>query len=260
METSQTEVTGVKIAYGRRGAGAPLVLIHGYPLDHSIWEPLGVLLEHDFDLIMPDLRGFGGSQVQDASGSIDAYGSDVTGLLRQLHVSRAILVGHSMGGYVALAITRNRPDIVAGLGLVSSQLTADTPERREGRRAGAKQVTEDGVEPVASAMSLQLTADPRIQASMHDLIRIQKPAGLASALLAMAGRPDSREMLGHLKIPVVAIHGDEDRLIPFDRGREVKELLATADFVSVTGAGHLPMLENPAAVADGLRLFLKRSS
>ena len=258
MKTEKTNIDGVEIAYARLGKGVPLVLIHGYPLDHSIWEPLGVLLERDFDLIMPDMRGFGASQIVDSSGSIDAYGSDVAGLLRELQVPQAIFAGHSMGGYVALAIARNQPAIVTGLGLISSQVRADTPERREGRHASARKVIEEGVGPVASAMSTQLTENPRIQADMHDLIQRQDPAGLASALLAMAGRPDSRAMLGMLEVPVVAIHGDRDGLIPVDRGREVKELLPAAELLTVPGAGHLPMLENPEAVASGLRLFLKR--
>jgi 3-oxoadipate enol-lactonase len=258
MKTLQANASSVEIAYGRLGRGVPLVLIHGYPLDHTIWEPLAALLESDFDLIMPDMRGFGASQMQDPSGSIDAYGSDVAVLLRQLQVPAAIVAGHSMGGYVALAMARSYPNVVTGLGLVSSQVGADTPERREGRIASAAKVMDEGVAPVATAMSAQLTADPRIQASMHDLILKQKPAALASALLAMAGRFDSRELLGKLTIPVVAIHGEDDQLIPVDRGREVRKLLPSADLVTVPGAGHLPMLENPEVVANALRLLLRR--
>jgi len=255
MKEFKTNIDGIDIAYARQGEGVALVLVHGYPLDHSIWEPIVALLERDFDLIMPDLRGFGGSQVEDASGSIDTYASDVAGLLRQLEVPRAIVAGHSMGGYVALALARNHPGIVTGLALVSSQLRADTPERSEGRHQSARQVMAEGVGPVASAMSSQLTADPRIQASMQALIERQAPAGLAYALLAMAGRPDAREMIANLRIPVVAIHGDQDALIPIDRGREVKEVLPSAEIVTVPGAGHLLMMENPEAVARGLRLF-----
>jgi 3-oxoadipate enol-lactonase len=258
MKTLQANVGGVQIAYARRGSGEPLVLIHGYPLDHSIWEPLAALLGEDFDIIMPDLRGFGDSQAADASGSIDAYASDLAELLRQLQVPQAVIAGHSMGGYVALAMIRNHPAMVVGLGLVSSQVRADTPDRREGREAAARKVLYDGVEHVARAMSAQLADDPRIQAKMHDLIGRQTPAGLAAALRAMAERPDSMEMVGKLGIPVVVIHGNVDRLIPIDRGREVKELLPTAALVQVDGAGHLPMIEKPDAVAGGLRLFLKR--
>jgi 3-oxoadipate enol-lactonase len=258
MKTLHVSIDGAEMAYARRGKGVPLVLIHGYPLDHSIWEPLAALLEGDFDLIMPDLRGFGASQMHDPSGSIDAYGSDVAALLRQLQVPAAIVAGHSMGGYVALAMARRYPSVVTGLGLVSSQVRADTPERREGRRASAAKVMDEGVRPVAIAMSAQLTADRQIQASMHDLILRQKPRALASALLAMAGRLDSREPLGKLKIPVVAIHGEDDQLIPVDRGREVKELLPSAGLVTVPAAGHLPMLEHPEVVANALRLFLRR--
>ena len=121
MKPWQSNGDSTGIAYARQGTGVPLVLIHGYPLDRSIWEPLVGPLGEDFELIMPDLRGFGGSHVADASGSIDAYGSDVTGLLRQLQVPRAIVAGHSMGGYVALGIVRHHPEMVAGLCLVEGR-------------------------------------------------------------------------------------------------------------------------------------------
>src|SRR5512141_322859 len=121
MEMTKANIDGINLAYARRGEGSPLVLIHGYPLDHSIWSEVAPLLEHDFDLIIPDLRGFGQSDVMEADASIMDYASDIAGLLTHLHLHRAYIAGHSMGGYVALAFARMYEDRVGGLGLVSSQ-------------------------------------------------------------------------------------------------------------------------------------------
>ena len=123
----KTKVNGIKLAYERRGKGMPMALLHGYPLDHSIWAPLVPLLEDDFDLILPDLRGFGESQAVGTDFAMADYAADVAGLLGQLGIQKAAVVGHSMGGYVALAFMRAYPASVLGLGLVSSQTLGTGP-------------------------------------------------------------------------------------------------------------------------------------
>src|SRR5687767_15485401 len=123
-------VNGIELAYERQGTGAPLVLLHGFPLDHHLWDQVVPLLEDTFDLIIPDLRGFGESSMGDSPNSLDTYASDIAGLLDYLGIQRAAIAGHSMGGYIALAFIRLYPERVGGLGLVASQVVADTPERR----------------------------------------------------------------------------------------------------------------------------------
>src|SRR4029079_7801241 len=118
-------VNGIQIAFERQGAGAPLVLIHGFPLDHSSWDALLPHLD-GFDVITPDLRGFGESAIVDGAYNIADMAGDVLSLLYALKIERAALVVHSMGGYVALAAARKSPARIAGLGLVSTQALADT--------------------------------------------------------------------------------------------------------------------------------------
>src|SRR5512143_3907830 len=102
--TNQTlNIDGINIAFTRRGTGPSMLLIHGYPLDRSIWDQVAPLLEAEFDLIIPDLRGFGASDVMEADRSIIEYATDLAGLMERLRIRRARIVGHSMGGYVALA-------------------------------------------------------------------------------------------------------------------------------------------------------------
>src|SRR3990172_423359 len=99
----ETAVVGdVRLSYVRRGRGNPLILLHGYPLDHSIWESISHMLETKFDLILPDLRGFGGSSTIDTAYGVEDMAGDIAGLMDHLGVSKVYLGGHSMGGYVAL--------------------------------------------------------------------------------------------------------------------------------------------------------------
>ncbi|SRR5581483_654644 len=253
----KVKIAGINIAYVRRGTGNPLVLIHGYPLDHTIWDEIAPLLEADFDLIIPDLRGFGQSDLTEADDSIVDYASDIADLLSHLRIKRAILAGHSMGGYVALAFAREYPDRVSGLALVSSQTIADTPEKRDGRYETAKQVIGHGVHVVTEAMTPKLSSNPRIQEFVRGLISKQRPLGICTALTAMAERPDSTDLLQTFKFPVVIVHGDADALIPVERAREMKLSVPQAHFVELLGLGHLPMMENPQEVAEALKFFVK---
>ena len=255
MEMEKVNIDGINIAYARRGRGAPLVLIHGYPLDHTIWQGVAPLLERDFDVIMPDLRGFGESDVMQADDSIVDYASDIAGLLTHLKINKAYVVGHSMGGYVALAFARMYEQRLSGLGMVSSQVAADTEERKQGRYATAAQVLEQGVQPVADTMAASLSPDPAVQDFARDIIARQSPAGGASALRAMAARPDSAEIFAGFPFPVVVVHGDADALIPVERGREMKAALPAAHYVELPGVGHMPMMEDPRGVSEALHSF-----
>ncbi|MGB7873114.1 MAG: alpha/beta hydrolase, partial [Anaerolineales bacterium] len=201
-------VNGIQIAYTRKGSGKPLVLVHGYPLDHTIWDEVVPLLKDDFDIILPDLRGFGQSEVVESQYKIADMAADIAGLLDQLGIEKNVIAGHSMGGYVALAFAGAYPERVSGLGLVASQALADPPERKQGRYDAAAEIMKTGVEPVAESMSGKLTPDKRVQAYVRDLIAAQRPAGLAGSLKAMAERDDSTSILSSFQFPVVLVHGE----------------------------------------------------
>ena len=251
MET--VNVNGIQLAYERRGKGTPLVLLHGFPLDHHLWDEVVPLLEDTFDIILPDLRGFGESTTMDSPYSMDDYASDIAGLLDQLGIQKAAIVGHSMGGYAALAFVRRYPERVSGLGLVSSQVLADAPERKEGRYKSAADVSENGIGSVVATMTPKFTADEELQSYARASMERQGPAAYIGALKAMAERADSTSLLSSLNFPVVVVHGDADALIPIDRAREVKDALHRVHLVEISGAGHMPMMEAKEKTAQALK-------
>ena len=136
----KVKVNGIKIAYVRKGTGKPLVLVHGYPLDHTIWNEVVPFLESDFDIILPDLRGFGASYLVEGQYKITDMAADIAGLLDQLDIEKAVIAGHSMGGYISLAFARTYPERVAGLGLVASQALADPEDKKGGRYDAAAEI------------------------------------------------------------------------------------------------------------------------
>jgi pimeloyl-ACP methyl ester carboxylesterase len=249
----KARVNDLDMAYVREGKGTPLVLIHGYPLDHSIWDKVIPLLSDSFDVIVPDLRGFGTSTPSDATYGMSEYAADIAGLLDHLGIEQAAVVGHSMGGYVALAFAREFPQRIRGLGLVSSQALADAEDRKEARYKTAEEVAAKGVGGVADGMSGKLSADARLQEYSRDLINKQKPSGVTGALRAMAERPDSTEFLKNFQLPVVLVHGEADALIPAEQARQVAGIISHAQLVVLEGVGHLPMLEKPEQTAEALK-------
>jgi 3-oxoadipate enol-lactonase len=249
----KVNVNSIQLAYERRGKGTPLVLLHGYPLDHHLWDDVVPLLEDTFDIILPDLRGFGNSTMIDSPHTMADYASDIASLLDHLNIQSAAIVGHSMGGYVALAFARLYPNRVSGLGLISSQVLADAPERKEGRYKSAADVSANGIGSVVEAMAPKFTSDARLQEYARASMERQQPEAYMGALKAMAERSDSTSLLSSFNFPVVIVHGDADALIPIERAREVKAALPQAHFVEISGAGHMPMVEAKEKTATALK-------
>ena len=125
---------------------------------------LSPLLEDTFDLILPDLRGFGESTTVDSPYSMDDYASDIAGLLDHLGIQKAAIVGHSMGGYVALAFARLYPERVSGLGLGLFTGACRSSRRKEGRYKSAADVADKGIGSVVETMTSKFTSDARLQA------------------------------------------------------------------------------------------------
>jgi len=231
-------INGIKLAYSRHGKGNPLVLLHGYPLDHHLWDEVTPLLQDTFDLIIPDLRGFGESTTVDTPYTMDDFASDIVGLLNQIDIHKAAIIGHSMGGYVALAFAR-----------------LDPPDRKEGRYKTAAEVAEKGIGGVVETMTPKFTSDPHWQAFARQSMERQQPAAYIGALKAMAERVDSTSLISGIKYSVVVVHGDSDALIPIERAREVKAVLPESHLVEIKGAGHMPMCEAPHETAQAFMLL-----
>ena len=249
------DINNIELAYSREGNGKPLVLLHGYPLDYHLWDDIIPLLKDTFDLIVPDLRGFGDSTTVDTPYTVDDLASDIAGLLDYLGLQKTAIAGHSMGGYVALAFAKLYPDRVSALGLVSSQMLADPPDRKEGRYKTAAEVAEKGISGVVETMTPKFTSDPHWQAFARKSMEKQQPAAYIGALQAMAERGDSTSLLSSIQYPLVVIHGGADALIPIDRAREVKAAFSNAHLIELKNVGHMPMREAPKETAQGLMLL-----
>jgi len=252
------ELKPIDLYYEEVGSGVPLVLIHGFPLDHTIWQPVVPLLQDSARVILPDLRGFGKSPAPKGTYSMRLMAEDMLRLLDRLQIEKAILAGHSMGGYIALAFARAYPQRLAGLGLVATQAEADAPERRHSRPGYASPVGVKGVRVVADGMPVKLTANPEVAAQLHELIHSTTTVeGVAGCMRGMAERQDASEWLGEITVPAVVIAGAQDGMIPVDKGRSMATLLGRSWLMVIENAGHMPMMEAPRQVADALKQLMK---
>lgn len=240
----------------RTGSGQPLVLLHGFPLDNTTWGPLLPHLADHFDLILPDLAGLGRSPLPRPDYRLTDMAAALADLLRELGLPRVFIAGHSMGGYVALAFARQSPEMLLGLGLISTQALPDNAERQAARHKTAAEVAEKGPGVVADAMAAKLSANPAHEPLLRETILCQPVPGIVNALTAMAARPDASDLLPGLACPVSIIHGLADALIPPERAREIKAAIPRAHLTELPGIGHMPMLESPVETAAALKKLL----
>lgn len=252
------ELNPVDLFFEEHGEGTPVVFLHGFPFDHSIWMPLVPLLRNNARLILPDLRGFGQSPVTEDVYSMRLMAEDIVRLLDRLEVEKAVIVGHSMGGYITLSFAQAYPNRLLGLGLVATQASADNPERRQSRYKTAESVNHKGARVVASDMVKTLTPKKELVQSINDMILRTHPTGIVGALKGMAERADLTGALSHMNVPAVVIAGDADQLLPRENVETLAQMLPKGWLVNVPGAGHMLMMEEPEQVADALLELLNK--
>jgi pimeloyl-ACP methyl ester carboxylesterase len=257
------------LAYVDRGDGLPVLLVHGFPLDHTMWESQVEALSKRARVIAPDLRGFGSSPLCKADTergiSMEQYADDLVELLDVIGVSeRALLVGFSMGGYVAWQFARKYGDRLRALVPCDTRSAADTDEARAGRIKMADNVSAWGAARVAEMMGPKLTAKstaetkPEVVAAVRNIVERTAPAAIAAAQRGMAARPDMTQLLSTIKAPALVIVGAEDAISPPQEMEAIAKAIPSAEFVIIPDAGHMSPMENPEAVNENLLRFVKK--
>ena len=222
-----------------------VVLLHALPLDSLMWEPqYEALAGHE--VIAPDLYGFG--------SSMDDWASAVVGLVE----GDFVVVGASMGGYCALALTRLAPERVRALVLAGSRADPDTLERREGRAKTIQLIRERGAEALWEDMRPKLfpeDADPEVVEAARELAVEQDPDGLIRAAEAIRDRRDSTDVVEALEVPVLVAVGDRDTFVPVEDA-EALAARARDGRIAIYRSGHLPSLERPQEFNGALEALL----
>lgn len=256
-------VNGVELATADRGSGLPLVLVHGFPLHHAMWNAQLEALSGRYRVIAPDLRGFGASGVTEGTVTMEQFADDLAALLDALEIDQpVVLCGLSMGGYIAWAFWRKYPSRVRALVFCDTRAAADSPEAAANRLATAERVMREGPGPVADGMLPKLTAKvapkmhPEVIETLRQMILSTDPRGIAAAARGMAQRPDATAWLPQIACPTLVLVGQEDAISPVAEMRAIAEAIPGAQFVEIGGAGHMSPMENPAEVNVAIGAFL----
>lgn len=253
-----------QVDYDDAGTGPILVLVHGFPFDRRMWRPQAALADAA-RLIVPDLRGFGGTTGFDGTPSIAQMADDVAALLDALKVSEPVVVGGlSMGGYVALSFARRHAARLRGLILADTRAEADTAEAKANRdkliaftRANR---AVDVIDALLPKMVSERTRSERtaVVDAVRRIAGEQTTSSITAALVALRDREDATGWLGTIKVPTLVLVGSDDVLTPPAASQTLAAGIAGAELTTLPGAGHLSNLETPEAFNDAVRAFFRR--
>jgi pimeloyl-ACP methyl ester carboxylesterase len=257
------EVDGQPVNVVDRGEGDAVVFLHAFPLQAAMWDYQIDALEGSYRCLAIDLPGFGQSPppADPDATSMQAWSDLVAGVLGQLGVGTATIVGASMGGYLAMALLRHHPDLVRQLVLADTRARSDDPgvaQRRSAQqdqlRAGAEvsSLAKENVERLLSAGSMSRA---ELVDYVHALADGADPEGWIGALEAMKDRPDSMLLLRQASVRALIVVGELDRVTPIAEAMSLRSLLK-GELVIVPNVGHLPTLEDPLAFNEVLLAFL----
>ncbi|MFE1211088.1 alpha/beta fold hydrolase [Streptomyces albidoflavus] len=259
------EVDGAKLAYEEWGpeGGVPVVLVHGHPFDRSLWRAQAQRLAGaGCRVVLPDLRGYGESQVVPGRTPFPVFAGDVVALLDRLGIADAVVGGVSMGGQITMEIRRLYPERVRALVLADTSYPAETEEGRTGRLALAERLLAEGMGGYADEVigkmvaPYNVEAKPEVTAHVLRMMRATDPEGAAAALRGRADREDYEATLAEVSEPVLIVVGADDAFTTVADAEAIRRLVPHATLTVIDGAGHLPHLEQPEETGRALVEFV----
>ena len=243
----------------------PLVLLHAFPFDARMWDPVRDALPR-VPVLVVDLPGFGAARAwaEPEGATLESFADAVAEALGHAGVHTAVVVGVSMGGYVAMALAERYPGLFAGIGLLDTKAAADPPEARANRLAVARRALEEGAVAV-SGMADDVVGPtttqhrPQVVQQVRQWLAQAPPEGIAAAQRALALRPDRLTVLQDLQVPALVLYGVEDAITGEEDHGAMGAALRTEP-VRVPEAGHLAAVEQPEQVAAALAELVQRAS
>jgi 3-oxoadipate enol-lactonase len=269
VESKVANLPDRSVRYLESGSGRAIVLLHAFPLSADQWLPQLHRLPPGWRAIAPDLRGFRGADrtFDDFAlegTSMESHAADVLALMTHLEIDRAVIIGLSMGGYIAFALLRAAPARVAGLVLANTRATPDSADALAARdrmvalaeREGAAGMAREMLQKLLGRTSLR--EQPDLAEVVKQLIERNSVQGIVSAIRAMKRRPDSTPLLPAVACPTLIVSGEEDTLIPVADIAVMDHMIPGAASIIIPKAGHLTNLEVPATFHDAVARFLSQ--
>jgi pimeloyl-ACP methyl ester carboxylesterase len=256
-------LTGPTLTVNERGRGRPVVLLHGYPMDHSVWEHQAEKLSSRYRVITPDMRSIGYSAANPGKITIEKWADEVAAMLDPLAIDEPIVLGGlSMGGYIAFQFFMSHRARLAGLILCDTRAAADTPQAATGRLETAARLEREGTGFLPDTMLPRLLAPATLDGKMDVAERLRRtmlagdPSTYAATLRGLAERPDFTPLLPKIDCPTLLIVGQQDAISPVAEMTAMAHAIPGSRLVEIEAAGHVTPLEAPEAVTRALGEFL----
>ncbi len=245
------DVNGAHLFYQVSGTGTPLLLIHGFPLSGQLFQGQLAGLSQRYQVITPDLRGFGKSTTPSNQAGIETYAHDMLGLMNQLGIRKAIIGGHSMGGQVTLQMYRQAPERFLGMLLIDTNPMAASIEEMAEWPAFGVQAAQQGVPSIVPTVTAQMLTgtgrltNPSLAQTMMNILAEASISGIQGGGQALANRPDYTALLPKIAVPTLVIVGVDDPIYALEVSEATKAAIPGATLAIVPQAEHASIFEQP---------------
>jgi len=262
-----TSINRVELFYTDVGKpdSAPIVLIHGFSFSSEMWhDQIEMLKDYkkNFRIIAYDLRGHGQSEVGDGQYTLELFVDDLIALLDYLKITKTILCGFSMGGYIALRAIERNPDRFSALILCDTTSVADSNEAKIRRSDSIKLIKKQGVAQFAEGFLKAIFAPKTFETNPDAINQIRRiilansALGVCGALLAMAARTDTTQSLSKISVPALVLVGEHDSVTPPIAAKNMHDRIPNSKLHLIENAAHMSNLENPSMFNERLTEFL----
>lgn len=264
MTTTHLFFNGLSCSDTKTKSETTVILIHAYPLNKNMWVDQIEVLKKDFRVLALDIRGFGKSELK-FPYTLENIVDDVINLMNFQKINQAIIVGLSMGGFVALRAIERNPERFNALILADTKSEPDSDEAKLGRYKGLVKIDKEGVNEftdsfIKNALSKETMAEkPMMYEQVSSIAKENKKEGVAAGLLALTSRTDTTAGLSKIKVPTLIIQGEFDSVIPMEAAVTLNEKIKGSKLVVIPGVGHLSNLEDPVAFNRALIDFFERT-
>jgi 3-oxoadipate enol-lactonase len=240
----------------------PVIFLHGFPFSHEMWKEQLRLVGKKYRAISYDIRGHGKTDASDRQYSIDSHVDDLVGLMKHIKIDQAVIVGLSMGGYIALRAIEKHPEHFVGLVLCDTKSEADNNEAKTKRFQSIKDVKARSLDVFAEAYIKNIFAPESLKNKpdavnmIRHTITSNEPLSIASNLLTLAARTDTTESLSKIKVPTLILVGEKDAVTTPANAQSMHEKIKDSKLTVIPDAAHMSNLENPPVFNEELMTFL----
>jgi pimeloyl-ACP methyl ester carboxylesterase len=246
------------------GSGFPVIFIHGFCESSNIWKSLSKELSEEFRILCPDLPGFGKSPLPENEFSLEEIGDTLVSWLKELNIKQCIVIGHSLGGYIALEILRKHPDFVQGIGLFNSSAFEDPLDKKENRNKLIDFIHHHGVDPFLKTFVPSLFYPETAKKHAKTIAQISAegltiaPDSVMKYAAAMRDRLDSIDLLKEYPDRILQISGEFDQNVPLEKSKKMAAIIDAENVHIIPKSAHMSLFEQSEMCYDAIRKFVRK--